>query len=192
MSKDPESQVLTSDDIQLAMDNTDIRKNLSDNMETLSKAGESGKLGNSIDWYTWSCGFVNYLNTVPGSAGISLSYVVCELDEPIDLMDNDDYLTTLMSRAPLKGTAYVADRPQVHQLLTGKVLGENAEDWIRDDKNKQNGGVDYPNLRLHFEGEGNVSHQITQAEGMYKTLHYRHEGITNPRPGFPIMANRRG
>ena len=50
MSKDPESQVLTSDDIQLAMDNTDIRKNLSDNMETSSKAADPGKLGNSIDW----------------------------------------------------------------------------------------------------------------------------------------------
>ena len=48
---------------------------------------------------------------------------VRELDEPIDLIDNDDYLTTSVSRAPLKGTAYVADRRQVHQLLTGKVLG---------------------------------------------------------------------
>jgi hypothetical protein len=63
MSKDPESQVLTSDDIQLALDNTDIRKNLSENMETSSKAANSGELGNSIDWYTWSRGFVNYLST---------------------------------------------------------------------------------------------------------------------------------
>jgi hypothetical protein len=62
-----------------------------------------------------------------------------------------------VSKAPLKGTAYVADCRQVHQLLTGKVLGEHAEKWIRDDKNKQNGCVDYHNLRLHFEGEGNVS-----------------------------------
>jgi len=68
----------------------------------------------------------------------------------------------------LKGTAYVADRQQVHQLLTGKVLGEHAEEWIRDDKNKQNGRVDYQNLRLHFEGEGNVSRQITQVEAINK------------------------
>jgi hypothetical protein len=66
--------------------------------------------------------------------GIPLSYAVCELDEPIDLIDNDNYLTTLVSRAPLKGTAYVADRRQVHQLLTGKVLGKHAEEQIRDDK----------------------------------------------------------
>jgi len=37
MSKVPESQVLTSDDIQLAMDNTD-------NMETSSKEADTGKL----------------------------------------------------------------------------------------------------------------------------------------------------
>ena len=72
MSKDPESQVLTSDDIQLAMNNTDIRKSLSDNMETSSKAADPGKLGNSIDWYTWSRGFVNYVSTIPGSTGIPL------------------------------------------------------------------------------------------------------------------------
>ena len=36
--------------------------------------------------------------------------------------------------------------------------------------------MDYHNLRLHFEGEGNVLHvRITQAEAIYKTLHYRQE-----------------
>jgi hypothetical protein len=33
-------------------------------------------------------------------------------------------------------------------------------------KNKQNGRVDFNNLRLHFEGEGNISRQITQAEAI--------------------------
>jgi hypothetical protein len=145
-------------------------------MDTSSKVADPGKLGNQVDWYTWSCGFVSYLFTIPGSTGILLFYVVCELDEPKDLSDNDDYLTTLVGRAPLKGTIYVADRCQVHQLLTGKVLGEQAEEWICDDKNKQNGRVDFNNVRLHFEGEGNVSRQITQAEAIYKTLHYKQEG----------------
>jgi hypothetical protein len=91
-------------------------------METSSKAADPGKLGNEIDWYTWCCGFVNYLSIIPGSRGIPLSFVVRELDEPTDLSDKYDYLTTLVGRAPLKGTTYVADRHQVHQLLTGKVL----------------------------------------------------------------------
>ena len=135
------------------MDTADIRKNLFDNTEASSKAADPGKLYNSIDWYTWS-----------GSTGIPVSYVVRELDGPTDLIDNDDYLTTLVSRAPMKGTSYVADHCQVHQLLTGKVLGENAEEWIRDDTNKQSGFVDYHNLCVHFEGEGNVPRQINQAE----------------------------
>jgi hypothetical protein len=63
--------------------------------------------------------------------------VVRESDDPIDLSDNDDYLTTLVGIAPLVGTTYVADRCQIHQSLTGKVLGEQAEEWICDSKNKQ-------------------------------------------------------
>jgi hypothetical protein len=137
MSINPEDQDIASADTQLAIENTDIHKNLFDNMDTSSKAADPGKLGNQVDWYTWSHGFVNYLSTIPGSTGIPLSYVVCESDEPTDLSDNDDYLTTLVGRAPLKGTTYVADHCQVHQLLTGKVLGEQAEEWICDDKNKQ-------------------------------------------------------
>jgi hypothetical protein len=54
-------------------------------------------------------------------------------------------------------------------------VGEQAEEWICDDKNKQNGQVDFNNLRLHFEGEGDVSRQITQAEAIYKTIHYKQE-----------------
>jgi hypothetical protein len=79
------------------------------------------------------------------------------VDEPIDLTDIEDYLTTLVGRAPLRGTTYVADCCRIHQLLTGKVLGEQAEEWIHDDKNKQNSQVDFINFRLHFKGEGNVS-----------------------------------
>jgi hypothetical protein len=117
MSINPEDQDVASADIQLAIENTDIRKNLFDNMDISSKAADQGKLGNQVDWYTWSCSFVNYLSTIPGSTGIPLLYVVLELDEPTDLSDNDAHLTTLVGRAPLKSTAYVADCCQVHQLL---------------------------------------------------------------------------
>jgi hypothetical protein len=84
MSINTEDQDIASADIQLAIENTDIHKNLFDNMEdTSSKAADPGKLGNQVDWYTWSCGFVNYLSTIPGSTGIPLSYVVCEWMNPL-------------------------------------------------------------------------------------------------------------
>ena len=145
MSMHPKEQTLTSAAIQLAIDNADILKSLSDNMETSSKAEDPGKLGNQVDWYTWSCGFVNYLSTIAESTGIPLSYVVHESEEPTQLTDSDDYLIILVSRAPLKGTAFVADCIHVQQLLTGKVLGEQAEELIRDDKSKQNSRVDFYN-----------------------------------------------
>ena len=175
MSKDPLQQALNPIDLAIAMANSDIRKNLSDNMETASKAADPGKLRTNTDWYTWSQGFVNYLSTIPGCTGIPLSYVVREFDDPMEMEDESDYLTTLVNRAPIRGTAYIADRRQVHQLLTGKVLGEQAEEWIRDDKTKQNGRIDFQNLQVHFEGEGNASRRITQAEALHKSLYYKQE-----------------
>jgi hypothetical protein len=56
MSINPEDQDISSADIQLAIENTDIHKNLFDNMETSSKLADPGKLGNQVDWCTWSCG----------------------------------------------------------------------------------------------------------------------------------------
>jgi hypothetical protein len=175
MSRDPSEQRLSPVEIALAAANNDIRTNMADNMETASKAADPGKLKTNTDWYTWSQGFINYLSTIPGCTGIPLSYVVREFDEPMDPEDDTDYLTTLVHRAPLQGTSYVADRRQVHQLLTGKVLGEQAEEWIRDDKTKQNGRIDFRNLQLHYEGEGNVSRRITQAEALHKSLFYKQE-----------------
>lgn len=175
MSRDPSEQILTPMELALAAANNDIRKNLADNMETASKAADPGKLRNTTDWYTWSQGFINYLSTIPGCTGIPLSYIVREFDDPTEAEDDTDYLTTLVNRAPLTGTVYVADRRQVHQLLTGKVLGETAEEWIRDHKNKQNGRIDFQALQIHFEGEGNVSRRISQAEALHKSLFYKQE-----------------
>jgi hypothetical protein len=61
----------------------------------------------------------------------------------VNVDNNDDYLTTLVSRTPLKGTTYIADRCQVHRLLTAEVLGEQTEEWVRDNKNRQNYFVDF-------------------------------------------------
>jgi hypothetical protein len=187
LSRDPGLQApLTQDNLAIALANNEIRKNLSDNMETAAKAADPGKLRTNTDWYTWSQGFINYLSTIPGCTGIPLSYIVRELEEPTDPEDEADYLTSLVLRAPLEGPAFVADRRQVHQLLTGKVLGETAEEWIRDYKTRQNGRVDFEALRTHFEGEGNVSRRISQAEALRKSLSYKQERSMK----FSVFLNR--
>jgi hypothetical protein len=94
--------------------------------------------------------------------------MVHEWDDPIDLNDNDDYLTTLVGRAPLKGTPYVVGCHHVHQILIGKVLGEQAEEWFM--VIRMNRMVVWT-----LEGEGTIECQITQAEAVYKTLHYNRE-----------------
>lgn len=186
MSKLPAEQQLDPMHLALAAANNEIRKNLADNMDTASKAADPGKLRTNTDWYTWSQGFINYLSTIPGCTGIPLSYVVREFDDPTDPEDTSDYLATLVLRAPLSGPVFMADRRQVHQLLTGKVLGESAEEWLRDHKRKNNGRLDFQALTNHFEGEGNVSRRISQAEALHKQLVYKQERAMK----FTVFLNK--
>jgi hypothetical protein len=114
-----------------------------DNMDMVSKAADPGKLQGKTDWFTWSQGYTNYqkmkVTTLLHWRAELLSlvlrmfpllYVLREFDDPMDAEDKGDYLTAWVCRAPLSGTTYVAAHCQVHQLLSGKVLGEQAEEWI--------------------------------------------------------------
>jgi hypothetical protein len=164
-----------NNDIAQALSNADIRKNMADNHESASKAADPGKLKKDTDWHTWIQGFNNYLSTFPGVTGIPLSYITRASDTPIDEVGDIDYLTELVNRAPLQGQTFASDRRQVHQLLTGKVLGEPAEEWIRGIKGSHNGRMDIMALTRHYEGEGNVSRRIALATSLQKTLHYKNE-----------------
>ena len=126
--KDPAVQVVTREMFHTALDYATIRENMVDTMDTAFKAADPGKLKVSN---IWSQGFTNYLSTIPGYTGIPLSYVVRqEEDTPEDYIFavDTDYLTQLLDYAALAGPAFVADRRQVHQLLLGKILGEEAEE----------------------------------------------------------------
>jgi hypothetical protein len=172
--REPRAQQINANDIADAAVNANHRLNLKDNMETASKATDPGKLKANTDWYTWSQGFNNYLSTIPGSTGIPLSYVIRINENPM-IVHDVDYLTDLVNRAPLRGPVFTADRRQVHQLLTGKILGEQSEEWVRSNKAKMNGRTDFITLRIHYEGEGNINRRITKAEAIRKTLHYKQE-----------------
>lgn len=172
--RDPDYEHINADDIANASINANLRMNIKDNMETASKATDPGKLKANTDWYTWSQGFTNYLSTIPGSTGIPLSYIIRENEQPVTVI-GADYLSDLVNRAPLRGPVFTADRRQVHQLLTGKILGEQSEEWIRSTKAKLNGRTDFLTLRIHYEGEGNINRRITKAEAIRKTLHYKQE-----------------
>jgi hypothetical protein len=173
-NRDPDHERIDADDIAMAAINANHRLNIKDNMETASKATDPGKLKANTDWYTWSQGFTNYLSTIPGSTGIPLSYVIRENEQPVTV-EGADYLSDLVNRAPLRGPVFTADSRQVHQLLTGKILGEQSEEWVRSNKSKLNGRTDFVTLRVHYEGEGNINRRVTKADAIRKTLHYKQE-----------------
>jgi hypothetical protein len=174
------------DNLTKALTDADIRKNMSDNQETASKAADPGKLKVNTDYHTWIAGFTNYLGTIPGMTGIPLAYVIRKSELPVEEIDAD-YSTDLINRAPLVGPVYQADRRQVHMLITGKVLGEPAAEWIRDIERYKDGRRDITNLTLHYTGEGNVSRRITVAQQLFKTLHYKSERSV-PFSKFLIQA----
>jgi hypothetical protein len=169
-----------------ALVDADIRKNMAENQDTSSKAADPGKHKINTDYYTWIAGFTNYLGTIPGMTGIPLAYVIRKSEVAIE-EDDADYLTDLINRAPLVGPVYQADRRQVHMLVTGKVLGEPAAEWIRDIERHKDGRRDIMNLTLHYTGEGNVSRRITVAQQLFKTLHYKSER-SMPFSKFLIQA----
>ena len=63
--------------LQVSAQRALLRKNNSDQVDTISKAADPGKFKDEKKWPDWEPAFINYLSTIPGVKGIPLSYVVC-------------------------------------------------------------------------------------------------------------------
>ena len=68
--------------LQVSAQRALLRKNDSDQVDTISKAADPGKFKDEKKWPYWEPAFVNYLSTIPGVKGIPLSYVVCANENP--------------------------------------------------------------------------------------------------------------
>jgi hypothetical protein len=58
------------DFIKMALQHTLILEDHANNKEIASKAADPGTLTFKVDFQSWTCGFRNYLNTIPGVTGI--------------------------------------------------------------------------------------------------------------------------
>ena len=158
--------------VQIAL----LRKNDSDQVNTISKAADPGKFKDEKKWPDWEPAFVNYLSTIPGVKGIPLSYVVCANEDPGHETNFDgDFVVHLIACAPLNNATFRADARKVHQLLMKFLVAESAEQWIKNLAPRVNGCLDMEALRNHYSGEGNASRHIATAEKLRETLHYKSE-----------------
>ena len=147
-----------------------------DQVDTISKAADLGKLKDERKWPEWYPAFVNYLSTIPGVYGVPLPYVVRENQAPDHMCDFDgDFTEEIIACAPLDGPKFQADARKVHQLIKNFLTAESAEQWIRPLALRGNGRDDVLELHHHYEGEGNQSRRITSADKYRETLHYKSE-----------------
>ena len=147
-----------------------------DQVDTISKAADPGKLKDERKWPEWYPAFVNYLSTIPGVYGVPLSYIVRDNQAPDHARDfAGDFMEEIIACAPLNGPKFRADAHKVHQLLKNFLMAESAEQWILSLAPRGNGHDDILELRHHYKGEGNQNRRIASADKYRETLHYKSE-----------------
>ena len=180
-SEDPDIADFANSDVfeealQMSVQRALLRKNDSDQVDTISKAADPGKFKDEKKWPDWEPAFVNYLSTIPGVKGIPLSYVVFDNEDPDhETSFEGDFVARSIASAPLNNTTFRADARTVHQLLMNFLVVESAEQWIKTLAPQVNGCLDMEALCNHYGGEGNASRRITTAEKLRETLHYKSE-----------------
>ena len=162
--------------LQVSAQRSLLRKNDSDQVDTISKVADPGKFKDEKKWPDWEPAFVNYLSTIPSVKGVPLSYVVHANKDPDHKTDFEgDFVARSIACAPLNNATFRADARKVHQLLMNFLVAESVEQWIKNLASCVNGRLDMKALRNHYGGEGNASRRIATAEKLRETLHYKSE-----------------
>ena len=181
LSKQPTiDDFVTANDFKQALSTAaqraSLRKVDTDQVNTISKAADPGKLKDERKWPEWYPAFVNYLSTIPGVYGVPLSYIICDNADPDHARDfAGDFTEKTIACAHLKGPKFRADSRKVHQLLKNFLTAESAEQWIQLLAPRGNGRNDILELCRHYEGEGNQSRRIASTDKYRETLHYKSE-----------------
>ena len=121
--------------LSTAAQGASLHKVDTDQVDTISKVADPGKLKDERKRPEWYPTFVNYLSTIPGVYGVPLSYgvllssVVREKQVTDHTRDFDgDFTEEIIACALLDGPKF---RAEVHQLLKNFLTAESAEKWIR-------------------------------------------------------------
>ena len=144
--------------------------------DTRAKEISPGKLTSEKDFEKWHSLVHNLLSVLYGVGGVPLSYVIRAVENADPDMDYSNFEEECVARCPLVGPKYEADARKVHQLIASYTTGEHSEQWIKPLKKLQDGCKDMEALRAHYEGAGNQTRRIAEAERLRDTLHYKSEG----------------
>ena len=156
--------------LSTAAQRSSLHKVDTDQVNTISKAADPGKLKDERKWPEWYPAFVNYLSTITGVYGVPLSYVVRKNKAPDHAHDfAGDFMEEIIACAPFNGPKFRADTRKVHQLLKTFLTAESEEQWIQPLAPRGKWRDDILEFRCHYEGEGNQSRRIASADKYRKT-----------------------
>lgn len=145
------------------------------NSSELLKDASPGKLKSERVWETWTKKISNYLSMIPGVLQVPLVYVIRDEETPTSGESYDSFTEQAIACAPLRGPRFEADARKVHQLILSCVEGESSEAWIKPIKRYLNGRRDWIALKKHYEGAGNTTRRIAEADRLRDTLFYKSE-----------------
>ena len=140
-----------------------VIKNHNDHSDTISREAALGPLKGEKDCTRWSEALENQLNTLYGTLGVPLTYVIRKLEIPDETTVYSTFVEEYISRAPFIGNRYEADTRQFHQLILSSTQGQPLHEWINNLMKKKNGRIDMAALRAHYQGEGNTTQRIFEA-----------------------------
>jgi hypothetical protein len=163
------------DELSVAEQRASIRALEEDSAGTRAREASPGKLSNESMWDKWAAGLEVQLSILTGVQGVPLVYVIRQREAPDADQTFDSFVAESIAKCPLTGPRFEADARQVHHIIASLTTGEISEEWIRDKRRHQNGRVDMMALRAHYQGEGNQTRRIGDAERLRETLHYRAE-----------------
>jgi hypothetical protein len=84
-------------------------------------------------------------------------------------------MPTSPKNASRNGQEFAEDSKYVHNIVQSLIVGEDAEQRVKDHKRSKNGRTYFLTLVAHFTGEGNNTRRIGNAERLEKTLHNKDE-----------------
>ena len=109
--------------LTVAGERSEIIKKQKEQADTLSQEAALGALKGEKDWTRWYEAFENMLNTMFGVFDVPLSYVIRELESPMEGATFTTFIEKCVAKSPLTGSKFEADTKQVRQLILAATQG---------------------------------------------------------------------
>lgn len=133
------------------------------------------KLKNRSQWERWSVELKSTLNSIIGSKGIPISYVIRE-NQDAELDGHATWELKAYHGANLAGPQYRMDCKLVHQIIIRNIAEESdAYTYVKSELKNEDGRKDILALRKRYENQAVLQERINEANRTLTSLAYKNE-----------------